>query len=350
MSDPLRLSARRRFSLVIVSAAIAAATGVSPASFAHNLETDGDVGATFHLEPDHNPKSGEPATVWFALTRDGGEAIPLSDCDCTLSIVNTQDETKTIEAPTLTSIDVETYTDIPSAEVVFPEAGLYAVKLSGKPSATAAEPFEAFELSYEVTARPGEAGDAADKTGDKAGDKTTEESQEATAAEDTDQANKMQPNPVVDSWVWLVISLLMLGTGGVLGSILLGRFVLGSIQKRRGRSPRQPNPSTPGSTAATKPTDSSPTSAPIGTSASTIPATTPTTTPTTTDPQPHPTATTSAIATEAQPAPEPSTASSTSNSANSASSANSDDSANSANFDNKSANPTDAIASIKDWD
>ncbi|NJN61268.1 MAG: hypothetical protein HC795_06830 [Coleofasciculaceae cyanobacterium RL_1_1] len=335
MSDPLRLSVRRRFSLVIVSAAIAAATGVSPASFAHNVETDGDVGATFHLEPDHNPKSGEPATIWFALTREGGEAIPLSDCDCTLSIVNTQDESQTIDVPTLTAIDVETYTDIPSAEVVFPEAGLYAVKLSGIPSAIAAEPFEAFELSYEVTAQPGAAGDAADKTADK----TTEESPAPTAAEDTDQANTMQPNPVVDSWVWLVVSLLMLGAGGVLGMILLGRFVLGVIQKRRGRSPRQSNPSTPGSTAAAKPTDSSPTSAPIGTSASNTSATTPTTT----DPQPNPTATTSAIAAEAQTAPEPSTASQASDTVNSADSTNSKTSAD-------STNPTDAIASIKDWD
>jgi hypothetical protein len=311
MSDPLRLSVHRRFSWVIVSAAIVAAPGVTPASFAHNIETDGDVGATFHLEPNHNPKSGEPATVWFALTRNGGEPIPLSDCDCTLSIVNTQDEAKTIEAPELTAIDVETYTDIPSAEVVFPEAGLYAVKLSGTPSATAAETFEAFELSYDVTARPGDATDDADTAADATADETAKET-------DENPAGQMQRNPVVDSWVWLILSLLMLGAGAVLGSIVLGRFVLGVIRQRQGRSPRRPKTDRSQPTEPlTKPTNSTPANAdPVSEPISTAPAVTDTKTEA---------STASAIVSEAQPAPDPSTSSDSSNS-------------------------TDAISSIKDWD
>ncbi len=343
MSDPLRSSVRRRFSWVIVSAAIVAVPGVTPASFAHNVETDGDVGATFHLEPDHNPKSGEPATVWFALTRDGGETIPLSDCDCTLSIVNTQDETKAIEAPELTAIDVETYTDIPSAEVVFPEAGLYAVKLSGTPSATAAEPFEAFELSYDVTARPGDAQDDADTTTEATSNEPASSDTSATAADeadDTDQAGKMQHNPVVDSWVWFILSLLMLGAGAVLGSIVLGRFVLGVIRQRQGRSPRRPKTNRSQPTEPTiKPTDSTPTnSAPASESVRestresdrTDPAANETKTEAVTTSAATSSAT-SAIAAEAKPAPDSSTGSNSANSTNSAS-------------------PTDAISSIKDWD
>ena len=247
--QPSVRSLRRRLSATLVSTAI---LSVPAMSLAHNVETDGDVGATFHLEPDHNPKSGEAATVWFALTRDGGESIPLSDCDCTLSIVNTQDEDKTIEAPELTAIDVETYTDIPSAEVTFPEPGIYAVKLSGQASTTATEAFEAFELSYEVTVSPGTAKDGTEKPVAKTDkpDPSAKDSEknkansskETKETEGAETSGKMQRNPVVDSWVWLIISLLMLGAGGVLGSILLGRAILNRLEQRRGRSLHQTQP------------------------------------------------------------------------------------------------------------
>lgn len=252
MFDRLQPSVRslhRRLSATLVSTAI---LSVPAMSLAHNVETDGDVGATFHLEPDHNPKSGEAATVWFALTRDGGESIPLSDCDCTLSIVNTQDEDKTIEAPELTAIDVETYTDIPSAEVTFPEPGIYAVKLSGQASTTATEAFEAFELSYEVTVSPGTAKDGTEKPVAKTDkpDPSAKDSEknkansskETKETEGAETSGKMQRNPVVDSWVWLIISLLMLGAGGGLGSILLGRAILNRLEQRRGRSLHQTQP------------------------------------------------------------------------------------------------------------
>lgn len=305
MFDPLRFSVRRRLSLAVLSTAILAAPGITPIALAHNVETDGDVGATFHLEPDHNPKSGEPATVWFALTRDGGTMIPLSDCDCKLSIVNTQKEAETIASPSLTAIDVETYTDIPSAEVVFPEAGLYAVKLSGTSSATAAEPFEAFELSYEVTVQPGTAKAAAATTTAPA--KTDSEAKPPAAADTADTTGKMQRNPVVDSWIWLIISLLMLGAGGVLSLVALSRGSLGFLQKSPRRSKKSsPTPSQavtpPGSTPPTHP-ETTPAANPEPTQEPTSPAGTPP------DSQAIATApvTTSAIAAEAQPAPESST-------------------------------------------
>jgi hypothetical protein len=301
MLDPLRCSVRRRVSLAVLSTAIIAAPGITPIGLAHNVEMDGDVGATFHLEPDHNPKSGEPATVWFALTRDGGSMIPLSDCDCKLSIVNTQNEAETIESPSLTAIDVETYTDIPSAEVVFPEAGLYAVKLSGTSSATATEPFDAFELSYEVTVQPGTAKETAATTATSA--PTASASPSPAATDTADQTGKMQRNPVVDSWIWLILSLLMLGAGGVLGLLALGGKSKIFLPERWKKSPRRsktsrPTPSepvTPSNPGTPSPSDTTPEAANTAVSA----------TVTTSDLQA--TAPTSAIAAEAQPAPEAST-------------------------------------------
>ncbi|MCU0549544.1 MAG: hypothetical protein MUC48_09380 [Leptolyngbya sp. Prado105] len=55
---------------------------------AHNVKTEGNVASTFHIEPNHNPKAGEPSKAWFALTKPGGEVIPLDRCDCQLKVIS----------------------------------------------------------------------------------------------------------------------------------------------------------------------------------------------------------------------------------------------------------------------
>jgi hypothetical protein len=123
---------------------------------AHLIKTDGNVGATFHLEPNHNPRSGEPAQTWFALTQSGGESLSLDDyCNCQLEVFRGGDRSEAIAIPTLTAISTEGYKDIPGAEVIFPEAGVYDLVLTGSPQNAAN--FEPFSLSYNVTVRPGRA-------------------------------------------------------------------------------------------------------------------------------------------------------------------------------------------------
>ncbi|MFO8040949.1 MAG: hypothetical protein R6U67_16055 [Sodalinema sp.] len=122
---------------------------------AHLIKTDGNVGATFHLEPNHNPRSGEPAQTWFALTQSGGESVSLDECDCQLEVFRGGDRSQAIATPTLTAISAEGYEDIPGAEVIFPEAGVYDLVLTGSPQNSAN--FEPFSLSYNVTVRPGRA-------------------------------------------------------------------------------------------------------------------------------------------------------------------------------------------------
>jgi hypothetical protein len=121
---------------------------------AHNVHVDGEVAATFHLEPSHNPKAGEPAKLWFALAKKGGESIALSDCDCQLNVMQGG---KVIATPALSGIDVEKYREIPGATVTFPAVGLYAVVLSGKAKAGSKLAFEAFKLNYDVTVQAGTA-------------------------------------------------------------------------------------------------------------------------------------------------------------------------------------------------
>lgn len=121
---------------------------------AHDVEVGGDVAATFHLEPNHNPRAGETAEVWFALTRRGGKVIPLDRCDCQLAVYSeprSSDDEPLIE-PELNAISVERYSGIPGAEIVFPQAGSYELELKGAPKAGAN--FQEFELSFPVTVQP----------------------------------------------------------------------------------------------------------------------------------------------------------------------------------------------------
>jgi hypothetical protein len=122
---------------------------------AHNIKVSGNVAATFHIEPNHNPKAGEPSQTWFALTHKGGTVIPLALCDCKLTVraePHKEGEAPLLE-PALKSLSIEQYQGIPSAEIIFPKSGEYELEISGKPKAGAK--FQPFELSYTVTVLTG---------------------------------------------------------------------------------------------------------------------------------------------------------------------------------------------------
>ena len=121
---------------------------------AHNVEISNEVAATFHITPNHNPKAEKTARAWFALTRRGGQSIPLSECNCTLNVyaVPVKADAQPVLQPTLMPIDVEKYQDIPGADIVFPQAGAYRLTISGTPKDS--NSFTPFELNYTVNVRP----------------------------------------------------------------------------------------------------------------------------------------------------------------------------------------------------
>ncbi|MEG3850825.1 hypothetical protein QT971_27295 [Microcoleus sp. herbarium19] len=125
----------------------------STSVLAHEVEVSGDVAATFHLEPNHNPRAGETAKVWFALTRRGGQIIPLEQCNCKLAVYpkSRKQRDKPLMQPPLKAVSAERYQGIPGADIVFPKAGIYELELSGKPKTPAN--FKPFKLSYTVTVR-----------------------------------------------------------------------------------------------------------------------------------------------------------------------------------------------------
>ncbi|MEM7757673.1 MAG: hypothetical protein AAF298_06080 [Cyanobacteria bacterium P01_A01_bin.40] len=120
---------------------------------AHNVEISNEVAATFHIEPNHNPKVNQPSTAWFALTRRGGASIPLSECDCALKVyrVPRQSDAQPILEPDLIALDVEKYQEIPGAEIVFPQPGAYELEISGTAKDNS---FGQFNLAYTVNVTP----------------------------------------------------------------------------------------------------------------------------------------------------------------------------------------------------
>lgn len=107
----------------------------SAPAIAHNVEIAGDVAGTWHIEPNENPKAGEPAKVWIALTRKGGEVLPLDQANCKLAVYpqsRTEGERPILQPP-LKAIAAEKYQGIPGADVIFPAPGLYEMELSCAP-------------------------------------------------------------------------------------------------------------------------------------------------------------------------------------------------------------------------
>lgn len=121
--------------------------------YAHKTEVSGDIAATWHIEPDDHPGAGESAQVWIALTRKGGEIIPLEQCNCQLKIWAGSKNTAPLLEPALKPISAEQYQGIPGAEVIFPNLGKYELQLSGTPKPGAN--FQAFQFNHSMLVATG---------------------------------------------------------------------------------------------------------------------------------------------------------------------------------------------------
>ncbi len=150
-------------SLVLIMPAAVLSVENSPAS-AHQVKLSGSVGGTKHIEPDDNPRAGQISITWFALTRKGGELIPLKDCDCQLTVYSQpyQEGDRPIQSPALRAISAEGYKDIPGADINFPQVGAYTLLLQGKPRQP--NSFDPFELEFNVTVAAGQTANPAPAT------------------------------------------------------------------------------------------------------------------------------------------------------------------------------------------
>lgn len=163
---------------------------------AHKVQVSGDVGATLHLEPNDTPRAGEATLTWFALTRRGGQVIPLEDCDCQLAVYampQTQD-TPLLE-PDLRPVSAEGYQNIPGADITFPQVGRYELVLQGEPRQ--AEAFPPFELRYEVTVATGRTSSTANATATAQESQAPEAPQNPQAADAAPESGMTWPGGTV---------------------------------------------------------------------------------------------------------------------------------------------------------
>ena len=132
-----------------ISTYFTVSTRLGAPAIAHTVKVAEDVAATFHIEPNHNPRAGQPAQAWFVLTQSGGKSIPFQDCNCQLTVYDQATPKTALLTPPLKPIDAEQYREIPGADIVFPKPGLYSLELSGKPRSEGS--FKPFKLTYTVT-------------------------------------------------------------------------------------------------------------------------------------------------------------------------------------------------------
>ena len=122
-------------------------------AIAHQVEIADDIGATLHIEPNDTPRAGEATLAWFALTKKGGQIIPLADCNCQIQLYEQSDQQTPVASPTPQPVDSEGYQGIPGAEITFPDVGAYTLVISGGPKNEAS--FTPFELAFDVTVAAG---------------------------------------------------------------------------------------------------------------------------------------------------------------------------------------------------
>lgn len=143
--------------LVVAGFVVTELMGAIAPAIAHQVQIADDVGGTVHIEPNDNPRAGTPSLAWFALTRQGGELIPLQDCNCRLSVYAQprQPDDAPVQQPLLQPVAAEGYQNVPGADITFPQVGAYELVLQGEP--TASEDFLPFELTFAVTVATGQA-------------------------------------------------------------------------------------------------------------------------------------------------------------------------------------------------
>ncbi|NEO99194.1 MAG: hypothetical protein F6K58_11025 [Symploca sp. SIO2E9] len=177
---------------------------------AHKVQTNADVGATFHIEPNHNPRAGEPARTWFALTRTGGQLIPLEQCECKLAVYEQPSAAgdSPILEPTLKAISAEQYQGIPGADIIFPKAGAYELELSGAPKSGAN--FQEFNLKYTVNVSTGKAAPVTSTDAQKS-DLEVQSSQDQVSSNERVQSNSQ---PLAQWLIPVIVLAVILGIGG----------------------------------------------------------------------------------------------------------------------------------------
>jgi hypothetical protein len=109
-----------------------------PSASAHTLAVDGEIGVTLHVHPDDEPIANRETPFYIDIAQRG-QSFSLINCQCSLAILQNNKLLVTLPVKYLQS-----------PIYVFPAAGTYEVKISGKPLGAAQfSPFTT-EFTYYV--------------------------------------------------------------------------------------------------------------------------------------------------------------------------------------------------------
>jgi hypothetical protein len=183
-------------------------TCVGLPGWAHTVKVAQDVAVTLHIEPNHQPRAGEPAQAWFVLTQVGGAVIPLAACHCQLSIYQENaSPTPPMLQPSLKALSAERYAGVTGATIVFPDPGVYQLELEGTPKT--ADQFQPFQVRFPVTVATG--------------------SSRSRAGSTDPQPAPQQAQSAPRSWLWA-------GVGLAIGLGMVGFSVRGWHRQQQARN------------------------------------------------------------------------------------------------------------------
>ncbi len=179
---------------------------------AHNVQISGDVAGLWHVEPNHNPKAGEPAKAWVSLTRKGGQILSLEQANCQMAVYSQprKEGDLPILQPTIQAINAEKYQSVPSADIIFPSTKRYQLELSCTPKTQGN--FQSFQLKYDVIVAPGAAAPTSRATTSPAPKKLAQSQQTPISSAANQQLN--QSNESLSMWiisVFVTFTVLALG-------------------------------------------------------------------------------------------------------------------------------------------
>ncbi len=101
---------------------------------AHILQTDKNIGAVLHIDPDDDPIVGEQSSFFFSI-KDKQNKFSFANCSCTVTVK----ETGKIINQTTISDQTFLYT--------FPKKDVFQVILTGQPTNNS---FQPFSLTYDI--------------------------------------------------------------------------------------------------------------------------------------------------------------------------------------------------------
>lgn len=189
----------------------------SPAT-AHNLQISGNVAGVWHVEPNHNPKAGEPAKAWVALTRKGGQTLSLEQANCQMAVYSQPrvEGDLPVLQPTVKALNALKYQSVPSADIVFPNTGRYQLELSCTPKTQ--NNFQSFQLKYDALVAPGTTAPVSNAETSSLPKKPTESRK--TAVSTTEEQGDLSSSQSDTQWSIAVIAVSTILGFGILGIVL----------------------------------------------------------------------------------------------------------------------------------